>query len=104
MQKIHSPADNNNEYSTHNRRRFIEKGMMVTIATGIIAGTGFLLTGCKENEEEKEVSPPEDLMQEHGVLNRILLIYDHCRTQLVNKQSFSSAAISDSVAQRYILP
>ena len=31
----------------------------------------------KEEEEKKaeEVSPPEDLMREHGVLKRILLIY-----------------------------
>ena len=28
------------------------------------------------SEEEEEVAPPEDLMREHGVLNRILLIYE----------------------------
>jgi hemerythrin-like domain-containing protein len=30
----------------------------------------------KEEEQEEEVSTNEDLMREHGVLNRILLIYD----------------------------
>src|SRR5207244_5316874 len=30
----------------------------------------------KKGKEEEEVSAPEDLMREHGVLNRILLIYE----------------------------
>ena len=33
-------------------------------------------TDAKKPEAEAEVSAPEDLMREHGVLNRILLIYD----------------------------
>src|SRR5204863_7123696 len=44
----------------------------------------------------KEVSPPEDLMQEHGVLNRILLIYDCCKIKLLNKETFSMTSISDA--------
>jgi len=46
-------------------------------------GGASLLAGCSGNEEDKEVSPPEDLMQEHGLLNRILLIYDHCRQEII---------------------
>ncbi|HEX2848506.1 MAG TPA: hemerythrin domain-containing protein [Chitinophagaceae bacterium] len=68
------------------RRHFIARGLKITVATGII-GTS-LLTACGSEEEEKEVSPPEDLMQEHGLLNRILLIYDHCRIKLTDKESF----------------
>src|SRR5207244_1947071 len=30
----------------------------------------------KKEEAEEEISAPEDLMREHGVLNRILLIYE----------------------------
>jgi hemerythrin-like domain-containing protein len=44
----------------------------------------------------KRVSPPEDLMQEHGVLNRILLIYDCCKIKLINKESFSDAVIPET--------
>ncbi len=78
-----------------NRRDFIEKGIQVVIAASV---TGVTFIGCKEKEEsdEKEVSPPEDLMQEHGLLNRILLIYDHSKNQLINKQSFDMAAISNA--------
>ena len=36
-----------------------------------------------EKSEEEEVAPAEDLMREHGLLNRILLIYDESRRQLL---------------------
>lgn len=84
------------EKQDNSRRDFIGKSLKIVAVSGI-AGVGFL-SGCKENEEseEKEVSPPEDLMQEHGILNRILLIYDTCKIQLVNKQSFQSDALLNS--------
>src|SRR5678809_845440 len=37
-----------------------------------------------------------DSMQEHGVLNRILLIYDHCRVKLINNESFPMEAIGNA--------
>jgi hemerythrin-like domain-containing protein len=77
------------------RRKFIK----TTAALGILSISGIsVLTGCKETEEdeEKEVSPPEDLMQEHGLLNRILLIYDTCKVQLLNKESFQSEVLLNS--------
>jgi hypothetical protein len=53
-----------------NRRNFIQKGIRVAMGAGLV---GITIIGCKDKEEgeEKEVSPPEDLMQEHGLLNRI---------------------------------
>jgi hypothetical protein len=70
-----------------NRRDFIEKGFKITLASGVARSV--LLQGCKEEEDEdKEVSPPEDLMQEHGVLKRVLLVYDACRIHLINKNHF----------------
>src|SRR4051812_42526288 len=70
------------------RRDFIQKGLLLVAASSVTAA---LLTGCadKDEKEGQEVSPPEDLMQEHGLLNRILLIYDTCKLQLINKQKFS---------------
>lgn len=75
-----------NEINT--RRDFVQQAAKAALMG--IAGIN-LLTQCnseKDDEQEKEVSPPEDLMQEHGVLNRILLIYDACRLRLINNQSF----------------
>ena len=35
-----------------------------------------------DHEEEADVTPGEDLMQEHGVLERILLIYDEAASRI----------------------
>jgi hemerythrin-like domain-containing protein len=79
--------------SVNNRRDFIEKGIRIALASGI---TGITLFSCKENEEGKEVSPPEDLMQEHGLLNRILLIYDTCKIHIAKGESFPREALLNS--------
>jgi hemerythrin-like domain-containing protein len=86
---------NENAPESQDRRNFIEQGIQIAVATTFMGVTMF---GCKQKEEdeEKEVSPPEDLMQEHGVLNRILLIYDRCKMNLVSKQSFDAALLSNS--------
>jgi len=77
---------------TYNRRRFIGKSIGFTLISAI--GSSALLAACaKESNEEKEVSPPEDLMQEHGLLNRVLLIYDHCQAQLLSRQTFDPALL-----------
>ena len=88
--------DNNaNEIIRKNRRQFIQQGIQIAAVTGI---TGVAMFGCKGKEEgeDKEVSPPEDLMQEHGLLNRVLLIYDYCKSSLLSKQAFDVAVILNS--------
>ncbi|MGN6647561.1 MAG: hemerythrin domain-containing protein [Cytophaga sp.] len=80
----------------NSRRSFIETGIKIA-AGSAMAGSLFLIGCSKEKEdEEKEVSPPEDLMQEHGLLNRILLIYDSCKLKLMRKESFPMEALADS--------
>jgi hemerythrin-like domain-containing protein len=77
------------------RRNFIEKTLKFTAITGIAGAT--LLPGCKdEDDDEQKVSPPEDLMQEHGLLNRVLLIYDTCKAHLINKETFPIEALSNA--------
>jgi hemerythrin-like domain-containing protein len=73
-------ASSLNPAGAGNRRSFLVQGLQ----TGLVCLTGITLLGsCSGGKgEEKEVSPPEDLMQEHGLLNRILLIYDHSRQQI----------------------
>lgn len=48
--------------------------------------------GEKEKDEEK-ISPAEDLMREHGVLNRILLIYDEHLRFLAEKKPFDGSIV-----------
>jgi hemerythrin-like domain-containing protein len=43
----------------------------------------------KKDEPEEEVGAAEDLMREHGVLNRILLIYEEGLRRLRNKEEVS---------------
>ena len=52
------------------RRKFLKAGGIFIAASGM--GSAVSLLG---KEQENEVSPPEDLMREHGVLKRILLVY-----------------------------
>ena len=84
------------EHSDTNRRAFVKKGLRVALSG--VAGIS-LLSGCKDEKEEgegQEVSPPEDLMQEHGLLNRVLLIYDTCKTHLINKTAFPKESLANA--------
>ena len=77
----------------NNRRMFLKEGLIYGTLAGIAGMTAF--TGCSENAEE-EISPAEDLMREHGVLNRILLIYDSCKSHLIKGEQFPTEALHDS--------
>ena len=84
------------QQAVNERRAFLKKGL----AAGAVGLTGFgLITGCnneKEEEGEIGVSPPEDLMREHGVLNRILLIYDNCNKHLLDGTEFPLESLYNS--------
>ncbi|HOV35816.1 MAG: hemerythrin domain-containing protein [Dysgonomonadaceae bacterium] len=87
------PQDVTAERFTNDRRTFLKKGILLSTVAGI-SGIG-LLSGCKE-ETEEEVTPSEDLMREHGVLNRILLIYDTCSGYLQNNLPFDLKILHNS--------
>jgi hypothetical protein len=55
-----------------------------------------------ENASEQEVSPPEDLMREHGVLKRVLLVYREGIRRLDARTDLPPASIREvgSVAGR----
>jgi hemerythrin-like domain-containing protein len=68
-----------------------------------------LIRNSSENEEnEVEVSPTEDLMREHGILHRILLIYKdalkYLRGQKINNQANIYSVIYNTafIAQQFI--
>ncbi|HKW75600.1 MAG TPA: hemerythrin domain-containing protein [Terriglobales bacterium] len=50
----------------------------------------------KKEEGEEEVSTNEDLMREHGVLNRVLLIYEEAERRIAAKQQFDLAVIGNA--------
>jgi len=55
-------------------------------------------------EEEPEVAPPEDLMREHGVLNRILLLYEEGIRRVDTKQPFPAETVASAaeIIRRFI--
>jgi len=46
-----------------------------------------------EEKEGQEISPAEDLMREHGLLNRVLLIYDDHVRMLAEKRTFDGSIL-----------
>jgi len=81
------------ESSNGTRRSFLKHLLIAGAITGV-AGLDFLASCAVD--EEAEVTPAEDLMREHGVLNRILLVYDHCKALLSAGQPFDRLVLSDS--------
>jgi len=66
-------------------------------APAIITRAAFAEESKKESQSDaaEEVTPPEDLMREHGVLDRVLLIYDAAIRRLSANQDFDPTVISD---------
>jgi len=54
---------------------------------------------AKQEPEEDEVSPAEDLMREHGVLKRILLVYREVMNRIDSKRDFPPDVVSSAAAQ-----
>lgn len=71
-----------------------------------VLGTGLVIPGCSsrsagEKEAAKgqtaeEVSPPEDLMREHGILKRVILIYRDILGRLDARQDFPPDVLAGS--------
>lgn len=80
----------------HTRRTFIRAGLVAGLST--FSGTS-LVRGAEEEksgDKEEEVSPAEDLMREHGVLKRVLLVYGEAIRRIEANQELPPAAIMDS--------
>jgi hemerythrin-like domain-containing protein len=75
------------------RRKFIKAGGIV-IATTLIGSADSL--AAKEEKKENEVSPPEDLMREHGVLKRILLVYGEALRRMDTNEDLPAEPIAES--------
>lgn len=64
-----------------------------------VALTAFLLNPVElhaQEEHQQEVSPVEDLMREHGLLNRVLLLYEACGRRLAAKSAFDPAVLNQA--------
>ena len=76
------------------RRQFIKASGIFIAASGVAAAVNAF---AKEEENKNEqVSPPEDLMREHGVLKRILLIYSEAIRRIERQQDLPPEPLADS--------
>lgn len=62
---------------------------------------GAVLTGCAKDEDAGEVTANEDLMREHGILRRILVIYREVAPRLVANAAAVDAAALASAADLF---
>src|SRR5437667_11762336 len=76
------------------RRRFIKAGGIFIAAYGV--GAAVKAFAKEEEKENEEVSPPEDLMREHGVLKRILLIYSEAIRRIEGQEDLPPEPLADS--------
>ena len=83
---------------SNNRRRFLINSGLFIAGTTVIGNNLFgktLLKPAKLFLEEK-VSPAEDLMREHGVLKRVLLVYQEIIDRIYSKKDFPADVVVDS--------
>ena len=93
------------------RREFIKmSGVLITTAA-VTQPIGLFAETAKSNPEKKseetkgeEISPAEDLMREHGILSRILLIYDEIILRLNSGKEFPVEVLVNSagIIRRFV--
>lgn len=82
------------------RRRFLQVSLGIVTATALVGAAQ--AQGLIDKTEQKlglkpaDVTPPEDLMREHGVLDRVLLIYEAAIRKFSANEDFDPKVISDS--------
>jgi hemerythrin-like domain-containing protein len=77
------------------RRALIALGG-ATLAMGACGGAQSAHRGEEEPHGEEEISATEDLMREHGVLRRVLIIYDEIVRRARANETIDPAAVSTS--------
>ena len=81
-------------HDAFDRRRFLTRSGLVL--TGIALGPSAALTQQKQKQEDEDQSPFEDLMREHGLLNRVLLVYEACERRIAAKSGFDPAVLNQA--------
>jgi hemerythrin-like domain-containing protein len=86
------------------RRDFLAQAGLLAGAAALIGPAAALAAPKKAALAIVDVTPPEDLMREHGVLRRLLLIYDDLRARLQAGQEFPLAALTgaNDIIRRFI--
>ena len=78
------------------RRRFLNVAAAGGAAVLISGVSGTASARGEKDEKEEDVSPAEDLMREHGLLNRVLLIYGEALRRIDAKEDLPPEPLADS--------
>jgi hemerythrin-like domain-containing protein len=83
------------------RRQIVKAATSLVAAGALVAPAAWPLLAAAEDSDQQsgkmpDVTPPEDLMREHGVLNRILLIYEAAMRKFAANERFDAAVITQS--------
>jgi hemerythrin-like domain-containing protein len=91
------------------RRNFVIELAGMALAVSACSKTGGSVSartkpGEHEPAEEAEVTPGEDLMQEHGVLERVLLVYEEAARRIDAGESFDPRVVASgaSIVRRFV--
>ena len=88
------------------RRTFMVTGAAAaaSVAAGCLSRVAIRRPETTNEKQKEDVAPAEDLMREHGVLNRILLIYDDVDHRLSVRQSYPSDVLvgAAEIIRRFI--
>ena len=84
------------EWIKTSRRELLKSASNMVPGLMMAGSAGAILAQCKGRDGEEEVSPAEDLMREHGVLKRVMLIYEEVLQRIARRQGFPSQALADS--------
>ncbi len=84
------------------RRHFLVQGGALAVAA--LLGPSQLLAAEQKAAALAEVTPPEDLMREHGVLRRLMLMFDEIGRRLKSGTEFPLSALTQiiSLIHRFI--
>ncbi len=82
--------------SDHNRRNFLIQGATLIGVAALGGSRAFL--GCAPQAAQAEVPATEELMREHGVLSRLLLIYEEIARRLKCCQDFPAPLLADATS------
>jgi len=83
------------------KRQLVRTAGLTMVGGGLVAATGGLILpanaeGAKPGARTKdEITPPEDLMREHGVLDRVLLVYEEGLRKFAANEDFDTYVLLD---------
>jgi hypothetical protein len=78
------------------RRGFIRGVSIGGASLLLMPSTAMSADAKSEPEGEDEITPTEDLMREHGILKRVLLVYREIDRRLDAKRDFPADALADA--------